>query len=166
MERGLRKACSGRVSWFCFFRINSGRRQWYKMMTVVLFVLKRFKCSNISWILMTKSPGGGLTTVKLLAVPLSANMISLLLGIWPTAPFWFTRHTNRTMKKIVSVVAYFSFIQETFIIKHVQYIQLRFTERLPRYACPYTRYSKEESRNLKLTLSDAPTSFPPQCHRL
>lgn len=70
------------------------------------------------------------------------------------------------MKKIVSVVAYFSFIQETFIIKHVQYIQLRFTERLLWYACPYTGYSKEESRNLKLTLSDAPANFPPQRHRL
>lgn len=70
------------------------------------------------------------------------------------------------MKKIVSVVAYFSFIQETFIIKHVQYIQLRFTERLLWYACPYTRYSKEESRSLKLTLSVAPANFTPQHYRL
>lgn len=47
----------------------------------------------------------------------------------------------------------FSFIQKAFIIKHVQYIQLTFSERLLLHASPCIRYSMEESRNLKLNYS-------------
>lgn len=51
--------------------------------------------------------------------------------------------------KTVSEVAYFFFIYEAFIMKHVQSIQLTFIERLLLDHSPYTRCSKEESENLQ-----------------